>query len=449
MKRIISALCVMALAFSLVAGIGGFGSASASEAGSSILVAYFSATGTTKAIADHAADILGADLYEIVPTVPYTSADLNYGSADSRTSKEQNDPNARPAISGRVADMAQYDTVLLGYPIWWGQAPRIISTFLESYDFSGKTILPFCTSGSSPIGTSDDNLHALAPSAHWLDGRRFAAGTTRATISSWLDANGITAAKPATTAKPTATPKPTATAKPAPTATPRPTATATPKPVVTATPKPIATATPKPIATATPRPAATATPKPEASATPTLAAPTVTIGVASNGIKVTWNAVDGAPRYMVYYRENGGKWTRIGTTTATSYTRKAAQLKNGVTYQFTVRCCTDDKATFLSKYEASNSLRYYAAPTVKISKVSTGIKVTWNAVEGSPRYMVYYKENGGKWTRIGTTTDTTYTRKAAQLKNGVTYQFTVRCCTSDKKTLLGPYKASNGLKYTK
>lgn len=430
MKRIISALCVMALAFGLVAGIGGFGSASAAEAGSNILVAYFSATNTTRPLAGYAADILGADLYEIVPAVPYTSADLNYGSAGSRTSKEQNDPNARPAISGGVADMAQYDTVLLGYPIWWGQAPRIISTFLESYDFSGKTILPFCTSGSSPIGTSDDNLHVLAPSARWLDGHRFAAGTTRATISSWLDANGITAAKPATTAKPTATPKPAS----------------------TATPKPAATATPRPTATATPRPIATATPKPEASATPTLAAPAVTISRASNGIKVTWNKVDGAPRYVVYYKENGGKWTRIGTTTATSYTRKAAQLKNGVTYQFTVRCCANDKKTLLGPYKASNAIQYtaqLAAPTVKLAKTTNGIKLTWNKIAGSPRYMVYYKENGGAWTRIGTTTDTTYTRKAAQLKNGVTYQFTVRCCTSDKKTLLGPYKASNGLKYTK
>ena len=196
MKQVISMLCVMALAFSLVAGIGDFGSASAAEAGSNVLVAYFSATGNTRPLAGYAADILGADLYEIVPAVPYTSADLNYGSADSRTSTEQNDPSARPAIAGRVEDMTQYDTVLIGYPIWHGQAPRIISTFLESYDFSGKTILPFCTSGSSPIGTSDDNLHVLAPNAHWLNGTRFPAGTTRAAISAWLDANGITAATP-------------------------------------------------------------------------------------------------------------------------------------------------------------------------------------------------------------------------------------------------------------
>ena len=183
-----------------------------------------------------------------------------------------------------------------------------------------------------------------------------------------------------------------------------------------------------------------------------LAAPTVTISQTSNDINVSWNAVAGSPRYMVYYRENGGSWKHIGTTAATSYTRKAANLKNGVTYQFTVRCCADDRSTLLSGYAPSNSLHYtvqLAAPTVTISKASNGINVSWNAVAGSPRYMVYYKEDGGNWKRIGTTAATSYTRKAANLKSGVTYQFTVRCCADDKKTLLGPYKASNSLKYTK
>ncbi len=183
-----------------------------------------------------------------------------------------------------------------------------------------------------------------------------------------------------------------------------------------------------------------------------LAAPTVTIAKAADGIKVSWNKIDGAPRYMVYYKENGGSWTKIGTTTATSYTRKAAQLKSGATYQFTVRCCANDKKTMLGPYKASNSLKYtaqLAAPTVKIAKVSGGIKVSWNKITGSPRYMVYYKENSGGWKKIGTTTATSYTRAAKYLKNGVTYTFTVRCCENDKKTLLGPYKASNSLKYTK
>ncbi len=159
----------------------------------SILVAYFSATGTTKPLAEYAADILHADLYEIVPADPYTAEDLAYYTG-GRADQEQNDPTARPAISGFVADMAQYDTVLLGYPIWHGQAPRIISTFLESYDFSGKTILPFCTSHSSGIGSSADNLHGLAPNANWLEGERFAAETSREEIGKWLDENHIKAA---------------------------------------------------------------------------------------------------------------------------------------------------------------------------------------------------------------------------------------------------------------
>ena len=146
-----------------------------------ILVVYFSATGTTKQVADYADDILNADIYEIVPEVPYTDKDLAYYTG-GRADKEQDDPTARPAISGSVENMEQYNTVLLGYPIWHGQAPRIISTFLESYDFSNKTILPFCTSQSSGIGTSDTNLHLLADNAKWLEGRRFAADTTRETI---------------------------------------------------------------------------------------------------------------------------------------------------------------------------------------------------------------------------------------------------------------------------
>ncbi len=158
-----------------------------------MLVAYFSATGTTKEIAEYAADILGADTYEIVPAEPYSDADLAYYTG-GRADREQNDPSARPAISGGVEDMGQYDTVLLGYPIWHGQAPRIISTFLESYDFSGKTILPFCTSHSSGIGSSDDDLHPLAPDAGWLNGSRFSAGTTKEEIGVWLDERGIKAA---------------------------------------------------------------------------------------------------------------------------------------------------------------------------------------------------------------------------------------------------------------
>ena len=155
------------------------------------LVVYFSATGTTKPLAEYAAEILNADLYEIVPEDPYTEEDLAYYT-NGRADQEQNDASARPAISGGVENMEEYDTILLGYPVWHGQAPRIVSTFLESYDFSGKTIIPFCTSHSSGIGSSADNLHPLcSDSTEWLEGRRFAGGTSKATMEEWLSDTGI------------------------------------------------------------------------------------------------------------------------------------------------------------------------------------------------------------------------------------------------------------------
>lgn len=154
---------------------------------SKVLVAYFSCTNTTKELAEYAAEILGADLYEIVPEDPYTEEDLAYYT-DGRADQEQNDPSVRPAISGEVENMSQYDTIVLGYPIWHGQAPRIISTFLESYDFSEKIILPFCTSHSSGIGSSASNLHSLCPdSTEWLEGERFEGGTSRETLEGWLE----------------------------------------------------------------------------------------------------------------------------------------------------------------------------------------------------------------------------------------------------------------------
>ena len=156
------------------------------DAGGKILVACFSATGTTRALAEYAADFLNADLSEIVPQDPYTSEDLDYRSASSRATREQNDPAARPAISVSPVQIEDYDIVLLGYPIWHGQAPKIISTFLERYDFSGKIIVPFCTSHSSGIGTSDTSLHSLAPDADWRSGRRFAGGTSREAVQDWI-----------------------------------------------------------------------------------------------------------------------------------------------------------------------------------------------------------------------------------------------------------------------
>ena len=157
-----------------------------------LLVAYFSATGTTKALAEYAAAAMDADLYEIVPQQQYTSEDLNYGSDNSRTSIEMGDPSARPAISGSVENMEQYEIIFIGYPIWWGEAPRIISTFMESYDFSGKTIVPFCTSGSSDIGSSAANLHGLcAEDALWLDGARLSGSFTQEDMAAWIDSLGL------------------------------------------------------------------------------------------------------------------------------------------------------------------------------------------------------------------------------------------------------------------
>ena len=161
------------------------------EDGKKILVAYFSATNNTEGVARKLAEGLGADIYEITPEIPYTPDDLNYGSSGSRTSQEQNDPSARPAISGSVENMEQYDVVFIGYPIWWGEAPRIMSTFIESYDFSGKTLVAFCTSASSGFGSSDSALRSTASGAIWLDGRRFAASASADEVMAWAGGLGL------------------------------------------------------------------------------------------------------------------------------------------------------------------------------------------------------------------------------------------------------------------
>lgn len=161
------------------------------ETGSKVLVAYFSATGNTRPLAEYMADGLGADLYEITPEEPYTDADLNYNDSNSRTSIEMNDPNSRPAISGSVEDMGQYDVVFIGYPIWWGDAPHILYTFMESYDFSGKTVVPFCTSGGSGVGSSASNLESLTSGAEWLPGTRLNTGASSEDVMAWVDGLGL------------------------------------------------------------------------------------------------------------------------------------------------------------------------------------------------------------------------------------------------------------------
>ena len=135
------------------------------------LVAVFSASGVTERVGREIARISGGDFYEIVPKERYTSADLNYMDKNSRSSLEMKDPAARPEIATPVADMDSYDTVIIGFPIWWGVAPRIIETFLESYDFDGKTIIPFCTSGGSGVGRSDSELHKnVSGNVKWAHG---------------------------------------------------------------------------------------------------------------------------------------------------------------------------------------------------------------------------------------------------------------------------------------
>ncbi len=156
-----------------------------------ILVAYFSATNTTEGVAKNIAESLNAELYEITPETPYTSEDLNYNDDKSRSTIEMNDPDSRPAISGSVENMEQYDIVFIGYPIWWGEAPRILSTFVESYDFSDKTIVPFCTSGSSGVGSSASNLEKLTSGAEWLSGTRLSGSASKDSVAEWINGLGL------------------------------------------------------------------------------------------------------------------------------------------------------------------------------------------------------------------------------------------------------------------
>ena len=135
------------------------------------LVAYFSASGVTERAAKEIAGAVDADLYEILPTQPYTDADLDWTDKKSRSTAEMNDPACRPEIAGTVENIEQYDTVFIGFPIWWYVEPRIVDTFLESYDFSGKTVIPFATSGGSGIGGAEKSLREHCPKANWKQGK--------------------------------------------------------------------------------------------------------------------------------------------------------------------------------------------------------------------------------------------------------------------------------------
>ena len=148
------------------------------------LVAYFSASGTTKKVAKRLAKAAGADLFEIKPAIPYTSADLNWMDKKSRSSVEMSDPYSRPEIAETMPNMADYDTVFIGFPIWWYVAPHIIHTFLESCDFSGKTLVPFATSGGSGMGKTVDELRKLCPNADWKAGK-LVNGASDQALAAW------------------------------------------------------------------------------------------------------------------------------------------------------------------------------------------------------------------------------------------------------------------------
>lgn len=151
------------------------------------LVAYFSASGVTAKVAERLSESIGADLHAIDPEVPYTDADLNWMDKQSRSSIEMKDPTSRPKIAGKRDNMEDYDTIFVGFPIWWYVAPTIINTFLESYDLTGKTIVPFATSGGSDMGDTNKKLLPSCPKAKLLNGKVFSSATTPAEFSAWVD----------------------------------------------------------------------------------------------------------------------------------------------------------------------------------------------------------------------------------------------------------------------
>lgn len=152
-----------------------------------ILVAYFSASGTTAKLSKRLAEAVGGDLHEIRPEVPYTGADLNWMDKKSRSSVEMQDKAFRPAIAGKVEDMGQYDTIFLAFPIWWYVAPTIVNTFLEQYDFSGKTIIPVATSGGSGMGGTNKELAPSCPGAKLKEGKVFSADAGESALKSWAE----------------------------------------------------------------------------------------------------------------------------------------------------------------------------------------------------------------------------------------------------------------------
>lgn len=160
------------------------------DAAGDMLVVYFSCTGNTKSAAERIAGLCSADIYEIVPAEPYTSSDLSYNDDNCRANREMNDESARPEIGSQAIDLSEYETVFIGYPIWWGTMPRIINTFLDTYDLSGKTVMPFCTSGSSGISSSVSDMRNAEPEADVRNGLRIS-GADDSEIEAWINENGV------------------------------------------------------------------------------------------------------------------------------------------------------------------------------------------------------------------------------------------------------------------
>lgn len=178
-------MLVAALLFATCA----YGQAAEERTGRRTLVVYFSCTNNTKTMAERIAKIADADTWRIVPVRAYTDADLDANDPKARAVVEQKHEGVRPAINGRCVNIGKYDTVFLGYPLWAGKAPRILFTFLESHNLDGKTIIPFCTSRSKGIGSSDLPLHKEAKQAKWKRGLRLATDYDEATLAAWVERN--------------------------------------------------------------------------------------------------------------------------------------------------------------------------------------------------------------------------------------------------------------------
>ena len=176
MKKLLSVLMLVCAVFT-----------NAKADNNKVLVAYFSATGNTAAVAEKLATAINADLFEIIPEQAYTAEDLDWQNGQSRTSLEMSDRSFRPVIASKIDDISQYKIVFVGSPIWWGREPSIMNTFIESYDFADKTVIPFVTSGSSDIGDYGANLQALVPNAKVLTGKRFPNDVTTEELKTWAE----------------------------------------------------------------------------------------------------------------------------------------------------------------------------------------------------------------------------------------------------------------------